>query len=87
MLEKTVSSFIEKHSSLKKKCILGVSGGVDSMVMLFILKKLNIEVSAVHYNYQLRGEEANLDEQLVEGFCSEKDIPFYKRKQDANLYS
>ena len=40
-----------------------VSGGADSMALLFALyllaKKLNIQVSAAHFNHGLRGEESS----------------------------
>lgn len=50
----------------QRSIILGVSGGPDSMSLLYILSKLNVQVMVVHCNYQLRGEESNSDQKLVE---------------------
>lgn len=52
---------------------MGVSGGVDSMVCLSVLRRLGYEVHAFHANYGLR-EGANADEALVRGWC-EKQSP------------
>lgn len=46
--------------------IIGVSGGADSMALLYALYKLNIDGLVVHVNYGLRGEESNGDQELVE---------------------
>ena len=56
-----------------------VSGGADSVALLFamyLLKdKLNIQLSAAHFNHCLRGEESDRDEAFVREFCSRYDIP------------
>ncbi len=49
--------------------ICGVSGGVDSMALLYLLYKNNINTTVVHCNYQVRGEESDLDQELVEEMC------------------
>jgi tRNA(Ile)-lysidine synthase len=46
--------------------IIGVSGGADSMALLYALHKLNIDGFVVHVNYGLRVEESNGDQELVE---------------------
>jgi len=87
MLQKTVSNFLKKHSSPNAKHILGVSGGADSMVLLAILHELKMPFSAVHYNFMLRGEEADLDQKLVEDYCKQNDILFFVRKENAQEYA
>lgn len=67
LIEKAVSEKITKHFSDKPKFVLGVSGGMDSMALLFALKSLNSDVFVVHINYGLRGEESDKDQELVEG--------------------
>lgn len=47
------------------KLLLAVSGGIDSMVLWDILKKLNYHFIVVHCNFQLRGEESNADEEFI----------------------
>ena len=56
-----------------------VSGGADSMALLwgmYLLKdKLNINLSAVHFNHCLRGAESDADEAFVREFCDRFEIP------------
>lgn len=59
--------------------ICGVSGGADSMALLFALyllrEKLGIRLEAAHYNHGLRGAESDEDEAYVCAFCDRYDIP------------
>ncbi len=47
------------------KLLVAVSGGIDSMVLWDILKKLNYHFIVAHCNFQLRGEESNADEEFI----------------------
>ena len=59
--------------------VCAVSGGADSMALLWGLyllrEKLEIRLSAAHFNHNLRGEESHRDEQFVREFCHRFDIP------------
>ena len=61
--------------------ICAVSGGADSMALLFALKlltdKLKIQLSAAHYNHHLRGEESDRDAAFVTEFCTGYNIPLF----------
>ena len=56
--------------------------GADSVALLFALyllkEKLQIQLSAAHFNHHLRGAESDQDQAFVEDFCSRYDIPLYK---------
>ncbi|MEI8143762.1 MAG: tRNA lysidine(34) synthetase TilS [Candidatus Berkelbacteria bacterium] len=58
--------------------VVACSGGPDSVVLLKILlelrEKLNITVSACHYNHQMRGEESDRDQAFVEKISAEWGI-------------
>lgn len=60
--------------------LLGVSGGADSMCMLYALaqlrRPLKAELHVIHVNHRTRGAESNADEKLVEEFCRSQNIPF-----------
>ena len=71
----------------KTKYVLGISGGVDSMVLLAVLHKLEVDVIAVHFNFMLRGEEADLDQKLVEGFCKQNNILCFVKKENAQEFA
>lgn len=46
--------------------ICGVSGGIDSMVLLYLFHKHNLTCITAHCNYGLRGEASDMDMELVE---------------------
>ena len=57
-----------------QKYIIGVSGGVDSMVLLDQLYQFNYQLIVCHVNYHYR-HDSNIDEQLVKKYCQERNIP------------
>lgn len=69
------------------RILAGVSGGVDSMTLLFVLKELGYQITAAHVNFQLRGDESDLDKDLVETFCRTKEIHFLQKSVDTNTYA
>lgn len=76
MMEK-VCKFIEKYHMIVNgdKIIAGISGGADSVCLLFVLlelrKSFDIEIVAVHVNHGIRGESARADEAFTEELCRE----------------
>lgn len=60
--------------------IVGVSGGVDSMVLLAKLleakDKMALRLVVVHINHTLRGKDANKDQLLVEEFCKKHGLDY-----------
>lgn len=58
---------------------VGVSGGADSMLLLWALfdkqKQLGFYMKVIHVNHNLRGKESDSDAKFVEDFCKKKDIP------------
>ncbi len=63
------------------KITISLSGGVDSMVSAFILKKLNLNLKALMINYSNR-ESSNLEVEMVSSWCYRHSIPFYVRHID-----
>ena len=61
--------------------ICAVSGGADSVALLFALyllkEKLEIQLEAAHFNHHLRGEESDGEEAFVRQLCDRYDIPLY----------
>ena len=56
------------------RVICAVSGGADSMAMLWCLhclqSELSIRVEAAHFYHRLRGAESDRDEAFVREFCA-----------------
>lgn len=63
-----------------KKTFLACSGGVDSMTLLSIFKKAQWDIEVLHVNYQLRGEDSELDMNLVKDTCERLSIPFHLKR-------
>src|SRR5690606_13655904 len=88
MLEK-VREYIQKENLIlhNTKVIVGLSGGMDSMMLLDILTLLGYSCLAAHCNFHLRGEESNRDEIFVKKWCKSIDIPFTSINFDTNQYA
>ena len=63
----------------KSKLLVCVSGGVDSMVLINLLKRLNYDVSIAHCNFNLRNYESDLDEDFVKSYAFSNSIPFFSK--------
>ncbi|MGZ5210162.1 MAG: tRNA lysidine(34) synthetase TilS, partial [Kaistella sp.] len=60
--------------------LLAVSGGADSMVLLYLFQNAGFKFEVAHVNYQLRGEDSDADQKIVEDFCDVKQIAFHLYK-------
>ncbi|GKH34893.1 tRNA lysidine(34) synthetase TilS [Muricomes sp. OA1] len=75
-----VLGFIERYQMIVSgdKIVAGISGGADSVCLLFVLlelrEKMGIEIVAVHVNHGLRGENAKRDEVFVQELCRKQDV-------------
>ncbi len=69
----------------RDKVVLGVSGGADSVCLLFVLlewaKECPLELRVVHVNHGIRAE-AGEDARYVEKLCQEQGIPFHLQEGD-----
>lgn len=82
MLNK-LRAFLKEQALLSPgdKVIAAVSGGADSVAMLFALyllrDELGITLEAAHFNHHLRGAESDRDEAFVTDFCGRYCIPLH----------
>lgn len=80
--QQKVFSYVEQHHMLTAhdKVVVGVSGGADSVCLLFMLlelrKRLSLEIGVVHVNHGIR-PEAGEDEDYVRELCQRQGISFY----------
>ncbi len=69
--------------ALGDRILAGVSGGIDSMTLLDLLRQsCPGRIAAAHVHFGLRGAEADGDRQLVEAYCEEHAIPFHTVRFD-----
>lgn len=64
-----------------KPLVVGVSGGPDSVALVYILKMLNLNIRVAHLNHGLRGEESEDDAKLVKALAKKMNIPYTIEKR------
>lgn len=75
-----VRTYVKEQGMLKKqdKVIVGVSGGADSICLLFVLlelkKEWDISIIAVHVHHGIRGASADRDEEYVREICLKHNV-------------
>ena len=73
--EQKVRKYVDEYSLIEPNDVLvaGISGGADSVCLYYLLlqlqKYINFQFVAVHVNHNLRGEEADKDQEFVENLC------------------
>ncbi len=69
-----------------KTVAVGLSGGADSVCLLHLLSSLKDEygiiLKAVHINHNIRGKEADSDEEFVRCFCKELGVELLVFSED-----
>ena len=82
MLNK-LERFVRRYNMISPgdRVICAVSGGADSVALLFAMyllkEKWRITLEAAHFNHHLRGDESDRDEAFVKDFCQQFDIPVH----------
>ena len=73
------------------KYIVALSGGADSVSLLFVLKhlehELGIGVEAAHCNFHLRGAESVRDEEFCKQLCDRLSVPLHLIHFDTQAYA
>ena len=73
------------------KYIVALSGGADSVSLLFVLKhlehELGIDVEAAHCNFHLRGAESVRDEVFCKQLCERLSVPLHLIHFDTQAYA
>ncbi len=91
MIEKLYSALSELYLKEYKHITVALSGGKDSMALLYGLLELKEEfgftVSAAHFNHLLRAEESFRDEEFVKVKCKELGVELVVERGDVNRYA
>lgn len=83
LLKRFIENWDKRQFADKQQTVLlAVSGGSDSMAMSHLFLKAGLSFSIAHCNFQLRGEEADKDEQLVRDWCFDNNIVFHHVRFD-----
>ena len=86
---KRVAQYIKGRDLLSPsdKCLVGLSGGADSVALLIALVRLGYDVEAVHCNFQLRGNEALNDELFAVQLCEKLGVTIHRVHFDTREYA
>jgi tRNA(Ile)-lysidine synthase len=84
---------IQKQNLLarRQKILVAVSGGVDSMVLLYVLHSLaqknRWQISVAHFNHRLRGRASDADERLVRKTAKKLRLKFFGGGADVKSFA
>ncbi len=70
-----------------KKLLVACSGGIDSVVLAYLLKRLKFDISLAHCNFSLRGSESDEDEAFVIDLADKLSVPVFTETFDTKKYA
>lgn len=87
-MEKKVLATIEKYKLIKpsENIVIGVSGGADSMALLYLLNQIRnsiaFKIFLAHINHGVRGKDADRDEDFVKLKAKDLSLPCFTKRVD-----
>lgn len=87
-METKVEQYLKKECRVNanNRLLLGVSGGVDSVVMAHVLAQLKQPFAIAHCNFKLRGEASNTDAAFVKSLAHKYKCEFYQKDFETETY-
>lgn len=65
---------------LEAKILLAVSGGLDSVMLTYLMQQAGLDISIAHCNFKLRAEESDLDAHFVDDLANSLKTPLYSKE-------
>ena len=88
MLSEFKNHIEENFSFLKgSRLLIACSGGLDSVVLVHLVKSLKLDFAIAHCNFQLRGKESDTDEMFVIGLAKRLDVPVFAETFDTKDFA
>ena len=84
-VEKIFNEF--SFSNTSSPILVGVSGGADSIVLAHLLCKFGFKIGIGHCHFNLRGDDANADQEFSKQFAKTLNVPFFTVKFDTKTYA
>lgn len=87
MLDK-VAETIKRYKMLAdgERVCVALSGGADSVSLLYAMKELGYDVFAAHVNHNLRGEQSDRDERFCVDLCRKLGVKLFTDSVDVKGY-
>ena len=78
-MQETFQKFMKEAgiSPAEKHLLIGLSGGIDSVVLAHLTYTCGFQFAIAHCNFSLRGKESNDDEKFTEKIAKGWKIPFH----------
>ncbi len=92
-MEKRVLEIIKEYNLIEDgdQIVIGLSGGPDSMALLYILlairEEIDFNIHIAHVNHGVRGKDALKDEIFVETLAKELNLPYYSKTVNMDEYA
>jgi tRNA(Ile)-lysidine synthase len=91
-VHRTVDQTIRTHRMVQNKdaLLVAVSGGADSVALVYILRELapkySLQMAIAHLNHCLRQSESDRDEKFVADLAKKLELPIYAGREDVRRY-
>jgi len=69
------------------KLLIAFSGGLDSVVLAYLCKELNLNIALSHCNFNLRGAESDADEDFVLQLAEEWEVEVFIENFDTKQFA
>ncbi|MBL7112585.1 MAG: tRNA lysidine(34) synthetase TilS [Bacteroidales bacterium] len=88
-MQERFTSFVRDQNlfSRDNKILLAVSGGIDSVVMLYLFRQSGFQFGMAHCNFHLRGIESDGDEQFIQQLARQYNITHYTAHFNTEEYA
>lgn len=85
----SLKQYVNKERLFKQDetIILAVSGGLDSMVMTELFRRLGYRFAVAHCNFKLRGTESDEDEEFVKNYCEKNKIKYFVKHFETKKFA
>ena len=83
------SKYIDKELAFikDKKLLVAISGGLDSVVLAHLCAQLQLNISLVHCNFNLRGNESDEDESFVLQLAEDLELEVFVESFETETYA
>jgi len=81
--------FIEERCLItsSERCLLALSGGIDSMVLAHLMLESRLPFGIAHCNFQLRGAESDGDAAFVRDWAARNDVLYLEQSFDTESFA